>query len=165
MSGFGVVLRWDGAPDPLSVDQLQSGIKVRGHDSFTRLDLGGTVLVHAQFATTSEAWREVQPARHVSRNVWLTADARIDNRDDLRKELMGRVVHPLETDADFILAAYERWGDDLARHLLGDFAFCIWDAEREHMFIARDHIGVRPVYWADMVGGGFTASSTLRATL
>ena len=165
MSGFGVLTRWHDAPDVARVSDLRSGIEHHGPDHFAISDVGQAVLLHAQFATTPEAERERQPTRHVRRDVWLTADARIDNRADLHRQLADHVDHPLDTDADYILAAYEFWGDDLARHLLGDFAFAIWDGERQHVLVVRDHIGVRPVYWALTTDGGFVASSTLRATL
>lgn len=165
MSGVGVITRWRDTPDATNVKYLRSGIQHRGSGQAATRQVGEVVLLHAQFATTPEAALESQPTRHVSRDVWLTADARIDNRADLRTALRGRVEHPLDTDADFILAAYERWGDHLAAHLLGDFAFAVWDAERQHLLVVRDQVGIRPMYWALTGDGGFVASSTLRATL
>ncbi len=63
------------------------------------------------------------------------ANARIDARDE-----------PLP-DADLILNAYEKWGDDCVKHLLGDFAFAIWDDRRQRLFCARDHFGVKPFFY------------------
>lgn len=51
------------------------------------------------------------------------------------------------TDADSILHAYEKWGDDCVKHLLGDFAFAIWDDRRQRHFCARDHFGVKPFFY------------------
>ena len=76
------------------------------------------------------------------------ANARIDARD-LRL-----------TDAEFILAAYEKWGDDCAKHLLGDFAFAIWDERRQRLFCARDHFGVKPFFYSH-TADSFNFSSTL----
>ncbi len=165
MSGFAVICRWPEPPDRSAIDCLRAGIHERGPDSEHWNDLGQVAIAHAQFATTVEARRERQPTRHISRDVWLTADARIDNRDELQLLLTNRVRHPLDTDADYILAAYEHWGERLAEHLLGDFAFAIWDADREHLLVVRDHIGVRPAFWASTEGGGFVAASSVRATL
>ncbi|HLF29409.1 MAG TPA: asparagine synthase-related protein, partial [Xanthomonadales bacterium] len=50
-------------------------------------------------------------------------------------------------DSQFILAAYMRWGDDCVDHLLGDFAFVIWNPRTRQLFCARDHLGVRPFYY------------------
>jgi asparagine synthase (glutamine-hydrolysing) len=78
----------------------------------------------------------------------LAMDARIDNREELTKEL-DLPSKPLERigDSEFILAAYRKWGEECADRLLGDFAFVIWDEKKEHLFCARDFIGVRPFYY------------------
>lgn len=165
MSGFGVAISWTGVPDQARVELLSSGIAHRGPDGVTTVRLERAVLTHAQFVTTPEAVRETQPSRHAARDWWLVADARIDNRDELALELSGSVEHPLDTDADFILAAYERWGTDLASHLMGDFGFAIWDGDQRHVVVVRDHVGIRPVYWARGTDGTFVAASTLRAVV
>ena len=76
------------------------------------------------------------------------ANARIDARD-------VRL-----TDAEFILAAYEKWGDECVKHLVGDFAFAIWDDRRKRLFCARDHFGVKPFFYTH-IGDSFNFSSTL----
>ena len=166
MSGFGAIAAWgDQTLGESRTELLTNGIAHRGPDGSTITRLEQAVLVHAQFATTPEAQRERQPTRHCGHEWWLVADARIDNGDDLRAELLGRVAHPLDTDADLILAAYEHWGIELAPHLLGDFGFAIWDAECARLLVVRDHVGVRPVYWAYGHDGSLVAASTLRSVL
>jgi asparagine synthase (glutamine-hydrolysing) len=56
--------------------------------------------------------------------------------------------HDRLTDAELILNAYETWGDDCVNHLLGDFAFAIWDERRRRLFCARDHFGVKPFFYS-----------------
>jgi asparagine synthase (glutamine-hydrolysing) len=80
--------------------------------------------------------------------VKIFANARIDARDE-----------PLP-DAELILNAYERWGDDCVKHLLGDFAFAIWDDRRKRLFCARDHFGVKPFFYTH-TAGSFNFSSAL----
>ena len=63
-------------------------------------------------------------------------------------------------DAEIILNAYERWGDDCVKHLLGDFAFAIWDDHRKRLFCARDHFGVKPFFYTH-TADSFNFSSTL----
>lgn len=75
------------------------------------------------------------------------ADARIDNRTSLRSALRDQVRAPAPTDADLILAAYRRWGTDCAQHLIGDFAFAIWDAGAQRLFAARDPMAMRGFYY------------------
>jgi len=78
----------------------------------------------------------------------LAMDARIDNREELAKELdlPGRPMDEIG-DSEFILAAYRKWGEECADRLLGDFAFVIWDEKKQRLFCARDFIGVRPFYY------------------
>ncbi|HEV8189338.1 MAG TPA: asparagine synthase-related protein [Pyrinomonadaceae bacterium] len=63
-------------------------------------------------------------------------------------------------DAQSILNAYEKWGDDCVKHLLGDFAFAIWDDRRKRLFCARDHFGVKPFFYTH-TGNSFNFSSSL----
>lgn len=84
--------------------------------------------------------------------LWITADARVDDRATLVARLVaqGRPVTVACADAELLLHAYAVWGTDCPRHLLGDFAFGIWDAARQRLFCARDHLGVKPFYYADL---------------
>jgi len=85
----------------------------------------------------------------------VTADCRLDNRQELIAELGADVGWG---DARLIIAAYRRWGDDMPNRLLGDFAFALWDAARGRLVCARDHLGVKPFYYAHS-NGAFALSS------
>ncbi|HEV8428411.1 MAG TPA: asparagine synthase-related protein [Pyrinomonadaceae bacterium] len=85
----------------------------------------------------------------------ICATARIDARDELIAKLK---IHEPLTDAELILHAYKAWGDECVKHLIGDFAFAIWDGKQ--IFCARDHFGVKPFFYTH-VGGNFNFSSTL----
>lgn len=78
----------------------------------------------------------------------ITIDARLDNRQALAEQLEMTTL-PLEkiTDSELILAAYRKWGEACPKYLLGDFVFAIWDANKEQLFCARDHIGIKPFYY------------------
>ncbi len=73
----------------------------------------------------------------------VTADARIDNRDELTGVLDVAAGAP---DAAYIAAAYRAWGTQAAERLIGDFAFAIWDTRNRTLYGARDPMGVRPFY-------------------
>jgi asparagine synthase (glutamine-hydrolysing) len=93
----------------------------------------------------------------------LAADLRLDNRAELCA-VLGDLEERRATDAEILLAAYERWGDDCPRHLVGDFAFALWDGRRRRLLCARDPIGVCPLYYT-VAGGRLIAASTLEAVL
>ena len=78
----------------------------------------------------------------------ITADVRLDNRTDLINELGFAGGGPSDiTDADLILSAYEKWEERCPERLLGDFAFAIWDSRKRRLFCARDHMGLRPLFY------------------
>ena len=87
----------------------------------------------------------------------ISADARIDNRKDLIQKLQASQT---TTDEQLILLAYEAWGEECVKHLLGDFAFAIWDANRKRFFCARDHFGVKPFFYAQL-GDSFIFSNDI----
>jgi asparagine synthase (glutamine-hydrolysing) len=82
--------------------------------------------------------------------VWIAADARLDDRDTLVGALAarGRANLAGASDAELLLHAYHAWGDRCPEHLLGDFAFAVWDGPARRLFCARDHFGVKPFYYA-----------------
>lgn len=73
-------------------------------------------------------------------------DGRLDNRDELAVRL-GIPARSEANDAVFIAHGWRRWGNDLPSHLLGDFAFALWDQRERTLFCARDPVGARPLYY------------------
>lgn len=94
----------------------------------------------------------------------IVMDGRLDDRDAVIRHLEADLDRPFATasDDELVLAAYERWGTDCPSRLLGDFSFCIWDAERRRLVCARDHFGVKPFYFA-RVGPALVISNVLRS--
>jgi asparagine synthase (glutamine-hydrolysing) len=94
--------------------------------------------------------------------LWITADARIDCRNELKQKLEKAEPNrpPASTDSELILQAYALWGEECVQHLRGDFAFAIWDAGHKKLFCARDHFGIKPFYYAE-IGGVFLFSNVL----
>lgn len=128
-----------------SIRPMVASMAHRGPDGLCADTGDGFALGHCAMHTTPEAMRERLPMRHPETGVVLTADARIDNRDELTALLDLKDAHP--TDADLLLHAYLKWGRSAPEHLIGDFAFAIWDPRDRTLFAARDHIGVRPFYY------------------
>ncbi|MGI9086002.1 MAG: asparagine synthetase B family protein [Aeromicrobium sp.] len=164
MSGFAAHLDFVDGPTAERLRSIADKIAYRGPQGQATRNVGACTLMHATLWTTAEAEHENQPQRHATRDVWLAADARVDNRAELTEMLDGAVQHPLRTDADFLLAAYEQWGADLVDRVVGDFAFALWDGELEELLVARDPVGVRPLFLAQ-TPNGVVAASTLPAVL
>ncbi len=78
----------------------------------------------------------------------ITIDIRLDNREILVKQLNMTDLPLAEiTDSNIVLAAYHKWGELCPKYLLGDFVFAIWDINKQQLFCARDHIGIKPFYY------------------
>ncbi|WP_418792207.1 asparagine synthase-related protein [Phosphitispora sp. TUW77] len=102
---------------------------------------------HAQWITP-ESVGERLPYFDSAGQLAITADAIIDNRCELFEAL--RVEHALRKempDSELILLAYQKWGEDVPKYLIGDFAFMIWDIKKSRLFGARDFSGNRTLYF------------------
>ena len=94
----------------------------------------------------------------------IVMDGRLDDREALVRRLDAELGRPFTaaSDAELVLSAYERWGAECVSYLLGDFSFCLWDAGIREMFCARDHLGVKPLYYA-RVGTTLILSNVLHS--
>jgi asparagine synthase (glutamine-hydrolysing) len=148
VSGIAGVVNLDGAPvDQALLSRMTRHLAAHGPDA-QAVWIGGAVgLGHALLRTTWESASERQP-HTLDGETWITADCRIDNRDDLLRRLARPGAGGDVPDPELILRAFGRWGEACLDHLLGDFAFAIWDAPRRRLFCARDHFGVKPFYYA-----------------
>jgi asparagine synthase (glutamine-hydrolysing) len=162
MSGIVGMVKGDGTwIDPEVLEQMTGFLAFRGPDAQAAWVDGSVGLGHALLRTTEESERERQPCS-LDGQVWMTADARIDDRESLVGKLAGhgRDAALDRPDAELILHAYHTWGERCVEHLLGDFAFAIWDGRERRLFCARDHFGVKPFFYAT-AGDSLIFSNTL----
>jgi asparagine synthase (glutamine-hydrolysing) len=102
---------------------------------------------HAQWITP-ESVGEQQPFYDSERQCVITADAIIDNREELFEKLQVERSRQQEMpDSQLILLAYYKWGEESPKHLVGDFAYMIWDEPNQKLFGARDFSGARTLYY------------------
>lgn len=106
---------------------------------------------HLLLQTTATA--DAGLVREPDDDLAITGDLRLDNRSELAARL-GIEARDLDgwSNARLVLRAYREWGHDSPVHLLGDFAFAIWDGRRRRLFAARDPFGVKPLYYARRAG-------------
>lgn len=132
---------------PALSDQMLSILAHRGSDGAASWSGDSIALGHRMSWTTSESVLETLPLVDESKDFVITADARIDNRDELFDSLSLNGRRAEVGDSRLILAAYKKWGESCPEKLVGDFAFAIWDRRKQNVFCARDQIGVKPFYY------------------
>jgi asparagine synthase (glutamine-hydrolysing) len=166
MSGIVGVYRPGGQPvERVELQRMLLSIAHRGPDGSAAWSGGSVGLGHAMLRTTPESLSETLPLVCRAGGLVITADARLDNRDELIHLLdLGDRPAVKITDSELILAAYERWDEGCPERLLGDFAFAIWDGRRQVLFCARDHFGVKPFYYyASPSRGTFALASEMKS--
>ena len=131
------------AVDSTVFGAMLGGMERRGPDGRHVTIDGSIALGHALLATTPESLSERLPLAHAPTGCTITADARLDNRDELIATLELRGTSKVTGDGELILRAFLKWGRSCVDHLLGDFAFAVWDPRDETLFCARDLIGMR----------------------
>jgi asparagine synthase (glutamine-hydrolysing) len=167
MSAIFGFCHFDGKPVNRTVlEQMGRILAHRGADGVGLWSEKNVCLGHRMLWTTPESLSEHLPLRNEESNTIITADARLDNREELIASLPLRNGKAADsTDAELILAAYNRWGEGCLQRLLGDFSFVIWDPRRQTFFCARDPLGVKHLYYHHSAGRVFAFASELKAIL
>ncbi|MBZ2166322.1 lasso peptide isopeptide bond-forming cyclase [Methanobacterium spitsbergense] len=142
----GIFYRDGRSVDHKMIKKMNDKIAHRGPDGSHIWYEGQIGFGHQMLHTTPESLNEKLPFQDEDSGLVITADARIDNRKKLSEllEIKNSIRVP---DSIFILKAYEKWGEYCTEKLLGDFAFAVWDSDKEKLFCARDHMGVKPFYY------------------
>lgn len=149
MSGILGIWNLDGRPVEKAVlAKMSATLAHRGPDGEGLWVQGPVGLGHRMLHTTPESLQENQPLADETGNLCLTLDGRVDNRDELRAalEAKGAIIRT-DTDAELVLRAYQVWGEECPRRILGDFAFAIWDGRNRQLVCARDILGIKPFYY------------------
>jgi asparagine synthase (glutamine-hydrolysing) len=106
-----------------------------------------------------------EPMTDASGEIWLTYNGEIYNFKSLRRQLEA-AGHRFrsDTDAEVVIYAYREWGRDFLSRLNGMFAFALWDGRDETLLLARDRLGIKPLYYAE-TPAGFAFASEIKALL
>jgi asparagine synthase (glutamine-hydrolysing) len=125
-------------PDGSGTQRLRGGAVSLGHTRLKIIDLSDDA---------------AQPMPNEDGSIWLTFNGEIYNHETLRGvlEREGHVFRS-RSDSEVIVHAYEQWGDGCVSHLRGIFAFGLWDEGRRRLLLARDRLGVKPLYYAAAAG-------------
>lgn len=155
MCGIVGCLDWSGAhrPDVGLLRRMLTTIRHRGPDEFgiyvdDKLGMGSARLSIIDLSTGQ------QPICNEDRSLWIVFNGEIYNYVELRAELVQRGhTFSTQSDTEVILHLYEELGPACLQHFNGQFAIAIWDTKQETLFLARDRLGVRPVFYAPLPQG------------
>ena len=120
------------------------------------------ILAHERLAIVDPASGK-QPLFSEDQKLILAANGEIYNHRELRKQFEGSYTFSTESDCEVILALYQKKGPDFLDDMNGIFGFAIYDSEKDEYFIARDHMGIIPLYMGWDKNGTFYVASELKA--
>ncbi len=149
--------------DPARVERMCDAIAHRGPDGYGVWTAPGVGLGHRRLSIIDIAGSP-QPMASTDGRAMLVFNGEIYNYRELREELRasGAEFHT-DGDSEVILAAWQRWGVDCLPRLHGMFAFAIYDLEQRSLFLARDRLGVKPLFMAPLSDGSLIFGSELKA--
>jgi asparagine synthase (glutamine-hydrolysing) len=151
--------------DPARVALMSDTLAHRGPDGSGVWTAPGVGFGHRRLSIIDLAGG-AQPMLSDDERVAITYNGEIYNFRELRADLENK-GHVFRTDCDteVILAAWRQWGPDCLSRLDGMFAFALYDANRQSLFLARDRLGVKPLFYADLPDGALVFASELKGIL
>ena len=163
MCGIAGLFNLDGAPvAPVSLRGMIRMLGHRGPDDTGIYSRNGAGLAHARLSIIDLASGH-QPMCNEDSSIWITFNGEIFNYLELKEELLAR-GHTFATrsDTEVILHLYEEKGEECVQYLNGQWAFAIWDNQRRRLFLSRDRVGVRPLFYTQ-TGKTFLFGSEIKA--
>lgn len=142
--------------------EMSKKIRHRGPDWSGIYADGKAILAHERLAIVDPASGK-QPLFSENGKLILAANGEIYNHRELRKQFEGKYNFQTQSDCEIILALYQEKGVDFIDEMNGIFGFAIYDAEKDEYFIARDHMGIIPLYMGWDQNGTFYVASELKA--
>ena len=168
MCGFGGELRRDGAPDRDALARMHAALAPRGPDG------DGHLAATAASGSPTGGWRSstspprgAQPMVDDALGLAVVFNGCIYNHRELRAELeRAGHVFASTSDTEVLLKGWREWGEGMLDRLAGMFAFALLrDRQRAGCVLVRDRLGIKPLYLAELPGGGLRFASTLPALL
>ena len=166
MCGICGQLRFDGdTPSSESLDNMMNKLARRGPDSNGKWLDGKIGFGHQRLSIIDLSRSGSQPMIDNLLKLTLVFNGTIYNYKQLRSRLISKGYSFFSSsDTEVIIKAYHYWGEDCVNHLDGMFAFAIWDKPSKKLFIARDRMGIKPLYY-NLTNKAFTFASNSQALL
>jgi asparagine synthase (glutamine-hydrolysing) len=146
------------------VARMSRSMICRGPDDTGRWAEGWVALGHQRLTIIDLTDAGQQPMTDEQLGLTIVFNGCIYNHHELRAELADRYTFSSTSDTEVIMKAYHRWGEDFVHHLVGMFALAIVDFRRNSVVLARDRLGIKPLYLAELPGR-LRFASTLPALL
>jgi asparagine synthase (glutamine-hydrolysing) len=164
--GFGVELRRDAPPDRAALERMRDSLAPRGPDGEGLWLDGSAGMVHRRLAIIDLSELGAQPMRDDALGLAVVFNGCIYNHRELRAEL-ERLGHSFTStsDTEVVLRGWREWGEGVLERLAGMFAFALLETDSGRCALVRDRLGIKPLYLAELPGGGLRAASTLPALL
>jgi asparagine synthase (glutamine-hydrolysing) len=149
MCGICGELRFDGAvPDLVALARMTAELSRRGPDHQGSFSEGPLSFGHRRLSVIDLSPRSHQPLVDSDHGLVLVYNGTLYNYKALRAELQSLGLHFFsEGDSEVILKGYAAWGERCVEYMRGMFAFAIWDWHRQRLFLARDRVGIKPLYY------------------
>ena len=150
MCGIAGEFRFDGiAPERATIERMSERLARRGPDAAGYWSDGAVAFGHRRLAIIDLSPRSAQPMHDAATGLTLVFNGTLYNYPELRAELLAR-GHRFHSDGDteVLLRAYAEWGEACLPRLHGMFAFAIHDARRQTVFLGRDRLGIKPLYYS-----------------
>ena len=166
MCGFSGEVRRDGRPaDVGAVARMTATMHDRGPDGSGVWSAGRVALGHRRLKIVDLSEHAAQPMVDAELGLTIAFNGMVYNYPDLRRQLAAEGYRFFSTsDTEVVLKAYAHWGEDFVDHLVGMFACAIVERDRGRVVLARDRLGIKPLYLAE-VDGALRFASTLPALL
>jgi len=150
--------------DPEPLRRMLSTLLHRGPDEQGIFVEGPIGLGHARLSILDLAGGH-QPMNYRQAGLWITFNGEIFNYIELREELTAKGHRFLtRSDTEVILHAYQEWGDTCIERFNGQWAFAVWDERRRRLFLSRDRLGIRPLFYTRL-GNRLLFASEVKALL
>ena len=150
MCGIGGELRLDGGePDLALMGRMLQRLARRGPDHEGVWSDGPLLFGHRRLSVIDLSDRSNQPMVDPELGLALVFNGAIYNYRELRRDLLARGYRFFsDGDTEVILKAYAEWGEQCVEHLIGMFAFALWNLRERSLFLARDRLGIKPLYYS-----------------
>lgn len=136
------------AVDRDTLQRMQILLTPYGRDTQHSWHLSNAGLARMLLRITPEDNLDQQPLWRGAEKMAMVFDGRLDNRDELCEKLrIDQAQASLMADSELVYQACLRWDTETPKHLLGDFALACWQPQRQRLWLARDPLGMRPLYW------------------